>query len=152
MSTTFLPNGLVANSVVVFDHPVHQHVNTEDEPFLFLGEVCRPSGAIEGTFVGLAGAGNITMILDDERTFTVLGTLSIVPFEDEPVDLTLEVEDIPNDFPVRPLTQDDLDDQLAIRETTCGTCDLSWDDAIPTGLTPVPSGRCPFEQFHVDEG
>lgn len=35
---------------------------------------------------------------------------------------------------------------------TCGTCGLSWDDGICTGWTPAPSGRCPFEPFHKDNG
>lgn len=32
--------------------------------------------------------------------------------------------------------------------TTCGTCGRTWDDAIITGMTPAPSARCPFEDFH----
>lgn len=32
---------------------------------------------------------------------------------------------------------------------TCGTCGRTWDDAVPTGLTPTPSGRCPFEYMHT---
>lgn len=35
---------------------------------------------------------------------------------------------------------------------TCGTCGRSWNDAIVTDRTPVPSGRCPFESEHEDEG
>lgn len=37
---------------------------------------------------------------------------------------------------------------------TCGTCGLSWDDSIVTGMTPAPAARCPFEYFHEkdDEG
>jgi hypothetical protein len=31
---------------------------------------------------------------------------------------------------------------------TCGSCGLSWDDAISTSWTPAPSGRCPFEYQH----
>lgn len=31
---------------------------------------------------------------------------------------------------------------------TCGDCGRSWDDAKSTSITPVPSGRCPFEAFH----
>jgi hypothetical protein len=31
--------------------------------------------------------------------------------------------------------------------STCGTCGRSWDDTKSTGLTPTPSGRCPFEYF-----
>jgi hypothetical protein len=34
--------------------------------------------------------------------------------------------------------------------TTCGTCGQTWDDALVTSRTPVPSGRCPFEVEHED--
>jgi len=34
------------------------------------------------------------------------------------------------------------------RAATCGTCNRSWDDTISTSMTPVPSGRCPFEYEH----
>lgn len=34
---------------------------------------------------------------------------------------------------------------------TCGACGRSWDDGITTGLTPAPSGRCPFEDEHEDD-
>jgi hypothetical protein len=34
---------------------------------------------------------------------------------------------------------------------TCGVCGRSWDDDVVTGLTPVPSARCPFEYFEIDE-
>jgi len=51
---------------------------------------------------------------------------------------------IPKDFPVRPLKRN----QPAEDRATCGTCGLSWDDAIPTSLTPAPAARCPFEEFH----
>lgn len=32
---------------------------------------------------------------------------------------------------------------------TCGVCGRSWDNSVSTGLTPIPSGRCPFEYEHV---
>lgn len=51
---------------------------------------------------------------------------------------------VPVDFPVRPLGPNDA----VGRRVTCGTCNRSWDDAISTGWTPAPSGRCPFEYFH----
>ena len=51
---------------------------------------------------------------------------------------------IPADFPVKPLGPNDA----AKARATCGACGRSWDDAIATGYTPVPSGRCPFEAFH----
>lgn len=31
---------------------------------------------------------------------------------------------------------------------TCGTCGRSWDDAVPSAVTPAPSARCPFEYSH----
>jgi len=34
---------------------------------------------------------------------------------------------------------------------TCGNCGRSWDDSISTQMTPVPSGRCPFEYYHDGE-
>jgi len=51
---------------------------------------------------------------------------------------------IPKNFEVKPLKKG----QNAQRKATCGTCGLSWDDGIATTMTPVPSGRCPFEYFH----
>lgn len=51
------------------------------------------------------------------------------------------VEAIPLDFPVVPHKAND-------KMATCGHCNLSWDDTIPTSWTPTPSGRCPFEYFH----
>lgn len=36
---------------------------------------------------------------------------------------------------------------------TCGTCGFSWDDSVPTSLTPAPAGRCPNEYNHeYDDG
>lgn len=32
--------------------------------------------------------------------------------------------------------------------TTCGTCGRTWNDGVSTGVTPAPSGRCPFENDH----
>ena len=37
------------------------------------------------------------------------------------------------------------------RAATCGTCGRSWDDTISTSVTPVPSGRCPWEYEHDSE-
>jgi hypothetical protein len=31
---------------------------------------------------------------------------------------------------------------------TCGECHRTWDDAVITSVTPTPSARCPFEQWH----
>lgn len=30
----------------------------------------------------------------------------------------------------------------------CATCHRFWDDAVSSGVTPAPSGRCPFEYQH----
>lgn len=30
----------------------------------------------------------------------------------------------------------------------CGQCGRAWDDRKPTGMTPTPAGRCPFEHMH----
>jgi hypothetical protein len=38
---------------------------------------------------------------------------------------------------------------LERRAATCGTCGRSWDDTVSTSMTPVPSGRCPFEYEHA---
>lgn len=53
-------------------------------------------------------------------------------------------EDVPDDYPVTVLGDDDA----ASDRATCGDCGRSWDDAVITSTTPVPSGRCPFEAFH----
>lgn len=33
----------------------------------------------------------------------------------------------------------------------CGACGFTWDDSVPTGLTPAPAARCPNEYNHVSE-
>ena len=62
----------------------------------------------------------------------------------ESVDGDEEDEDVPEDFPVKPLGPNDP----ARDRVTCGTCGRSWDDAIPTTYTPAPAARCPFEHWH----
>lgn len=60
-------------------------------------------------------------------------------------------EPIPADWPVQPVLPTDPADDPA----TDGYCGLTWDDGKVTSMTPAPSGRCPFEAFHVypeDEG
>ena len=59
----------------------------------------------------------------------------------------LEPDEIPADFPVRPLaTQAEID--AAGDPVQDGECGLWWDDSISTSITPAPGGRCPFEEFH----
>lgn len=53
---------------------------------------------------------------------------------------------IPADHPVRSLTRW----ATATDPVTCGTCHRRWDDAIVTGSTPAPAGRCPFEVWHIE--
>lgn len=45
-----------------------------------------------------------------------------------------------------------LDENGGIVEdiATCGTCGKSWNDALITGRTPAPSGRCPYEYIHPE--
>ena len=52
---------------------------------------------------------------------------------------------IPAGYPVRPLAAG----ETAKDRVTCGTCGLSWDDAVVTSMTPAPSARCPFEALHT---
>jgi hypothetical protein len=54
-------------------------------------------------------------------------------------------EPIPSDYEVRPVRKNK--DRKGI--ATCGHCNLSWDDNKATSMTPTPSGRCPFEAFHL---
>lgn len=44
----------------------------------------------------------------------------------------------------------DDDGREIIDVATCGQCGRSWNDAATSSLTPVPSGRCPFEYEHED--
>lgn len=53
---------------------------------------------------------------------------------------------IPEDFEVRPIPEGTGTDPV-----TCGSCGLTWDDAVATSYTPAPSARCPFEAFHEDD-
>jgi hypothetical protein len=56
---------------------------------------------------------------------------------------------VPKDFPVKPLRTQRQKDKAKYLMTCC-TCGRSWDNAIITGLTPVPAARCPFEYFHKE--
>lgn len=55
---------------------------------------------------------------------------------------------IPESFPVQPLrtTEERREAKGCVK---CGHCGLSWDDGKATAWTPSPSGRCPFEYFHL---
>ncbi len=58
----------------------------------------------------------------------------------------MTVRPIPRDWPVQPLKPGGLPPGVRM---TCGACGLSWDDSLVTSMTPTPSARCPFENFHV---
>lgn len=59
---------------------------------------------------------------------------------------------VPKDHPVKPLRAGTKAFREAENLFTCGTCGRSWDDAVVTGMTPTPSGRCPFEYYHTLAG
>ena len=44
----------------------------------------------------------------------------------------------------------DEDEKLIEDIATCGTCGLSWNDALGTERTPAPSARCPYEYIHAE--
>ena len=58
------------------------------------------------------------------------------------------VKAIPKNFEVQPLKLGQEAKNPKDR-CTCGYCGLSWDDGISTQWTPTPSGRCPFEYYHI---
>jgi hypothetical protein len=45
----------------------------------------------------------------------------------------------------------DDDGRPIVDVATCGHCGRSWNDALSSGITPTPSGRCPFEYEHESE-
>lgn len=58
---------------------------------------------------------------------------------------------VPRDHPVKPLRRGSKawrDAEQRRELAQCGTCERYWDDGMVTGMTPVPSGRCPFEYYH----
>lgn len=42
----------------------------------------------------------------------------------------------------------DADGEPMVNMAICGTCDFHWNDALITGVTPTPAGRCPNEYAH----
>jgi predicted Zn-ribbon and HTH transcriptional regulator len=44
--------------------------------------------------------------------------------------------------------QRDDDGRPIVDTATCGECGFAWNDALITGVTPAPSGRCPNEHGH----
>ena len=45
-----------------------------------------------------------------------------------------------------------LDDngKTSVDTATCGTCGMSWNDALITDRTPTPSARCAYEHIHAE--
>lgn len=60
--------------------------------------------------------------------------------------VTIIDPEVPYGYQVTPLRASDV--EYAREPMKCGTCLRTWDDAVVTAVTPVPSGRCPFEPFH----
>lgn len=56
--------------------------------------------------------------------------------------------EVPEDWPVQPLDEDEVDDTPGAMQ--CGSCLRWWDNSVSTSITPVPSARCPFENFHAE--
>lgn len=48
-------------------------------------------------------------------------------------------------------TRRDDDGTPVVELATCGVCGRTWNDAAISSVTPVPSGRCPFEHLHADD-
>lgn len=44
----------------------------------------------------------------------------------------------------------DENGDIKVDESTCGECGKSWNDALISGSTPAPSGRCPYEHIHEE--
>jgi hypothetical protein len=44
----------------------------------------------------------------------------------------------------------DENDKVKVDLATCGSCDMTWNDALGTGRTPAPSARCPYEYIHAE--
>ena len=45
--------------------------------------------------------------------------------------------------------QYDDNSHVIVRWLTCNGCGSTWNDAIISSYTPVPSGRCPWEGEHA---
>jgi hypothetical protein len=46
--------------------------------------------------------------------------------------------------------QRDDNGTVVVETATCGNCDKEWNDALISGSTPTPSGRCPYEAIHKE--
>lgn len=44
----------------------------------------------------------------------------------------------------------DENGKVIVDMCTCGTCGLSWNDALISSYTPAPSARCPYEYIHEE--
>lgn len=74
------------------------------------------------------------------------------PFEQIPGQLSMETDPELEDWQRGGRLQHDDNGQPIIDTVTCEQCGRSWNDALITSRTPVPSGRCPFEDSHDNQG
>lgn len=107
----------------------------EDPPIC---RTCGENGHPVETITDMFVWHHVDADLEDEHDFSAVDGRATVIFDPEKM-----TQPIPDDFEVRP-----IEDRGEPGTATCGYCDLSWNDDLSTGLTPVPSGRCPFEYFH----
>lgn len=70
-------------------------------------------------------------------------------------DVIARIEELEGEIEAEEISEDNgaevqLDESGETREdiATCGECGKSWNDALITDRTPVPSGRCPYESIH----
>jgi len=119
---------------------IERKIGTDPESTIGAFEVL-PEGVARGLLIGHARVwesvrfgGSRYVVIDESNGARV------VIDESEPD----EPAEIPADFPVKVLDDDDTTPGRA----TCGTCGRSWDDTVSTSRTPTPGGRCPFEAFH----
>jgi hypothetical protein len=60
----------------------------------------------------------------------------------------IQAEAISEENGARP--QFDEDGNVRVDIATCGSCGMSWNDALMTERTPAPSARCPYEYIHAE--
>lgn len=120
---------------------------------------------IDGGTQVAEGRGRRRLAADRFRAIlATVGQPIAAPDDEEPTDVYLSMDDIPATWEVQPIAEggeapanltepDDVNGgtKTTTDYVTCGACGLTWDDSVPTGLTPAPSARCPFETFHIGE-
>ena len=72
-------------------------------------------------------------------------------------DVIARIEELEAEFDSAEISEDNgatpqRDDagNVIVQLGTCGTCGKSWNDALISGSTPAPAGRCPYEGLHEE--